>query len=139
MSIIPERGIGVLEVVAAILLTSVGIMAMLTLQSTGWKTAARADYLGRAAGILYKELETNEALIMNPVNAIPASSTRTVYASGQGSAVADAGDARFTVQTAITSVGTNIWRVTVTVSWPPLNNTGISENLVVTRQQRFSF
>lgn len=130
---------GLIEIVIAIFLTSIGVMAILSLQGTGWKTVARSDYLGRAGGILYKELETVETTIMNPCNAIPASSTKTVYSSGQAAAVANAGDAPFTVQTTIVSIGTNIWRVTVTVRWPPINNTGITDHLIVTRQEGFRF
>ncbi len=139
MSTFSERGLSLVEVVIAIFLTSMGVLAILSLQSTGWKTTARSDYLGRAAGILYKELETNEALIMNPINAIPAGSTRTVFASGQESAVANVGDAQFIVQTNIDNLGNNAWRVTVTVSWPPINIRGVTEHIVVTRQQRYSF
>jgi hypothetical protein len=52
---------------------------------------------------------------------------------------AQSGDAQFNVTTEITNIGANIWRVTVWVSWPPLNATGISESLVVTRQEGFRF
>jgi Tfp pilus assembly protein PilV len=139
MLIFSNKGMGLIEIVIAILLTSVGVIAILSLQGSGWKTVARSDYLGRAAGILYQELETVEATLMNPCNAIPGSSTKTVYTSGQGAVMVGAGDASFAVQTTITNIGANIWRVTVTVRWPPINNTGITEHLIVTRQEGFRF
>jgi hypothetical protein len=72
---------------------------------------------------------------MNACNSVTAGTTsRTVFASGQGAA--QQGDLRFTVQTTITSIGTDVWRVTAVVTWPG-NNTGIRDSLVVTRQEYF--
>ena len=134
-----RRGISLLEVVIAMFLTTIAVMAVMSLQPAAWKTAGRADYMGRAAGILHKELQTQEACIMNSNNTVPATgnpTTRTVFAGGGTSAQAS-GDAQFTVATTITSIATNVWRVTVRVTWTG-NATGISESLVVTRQQAFS-
>lgn len=133
-----RRGFSLLEVVIAMFLTSIAVLAIMSLQPAAWKTAGRADYMGRAAGILYEELQTRESFIMNCCNTVVATgnpTTRNVLASGQGTA--QAGDAQFTVTTTITSVATNVWRVTVRVAWS--GHAGISESLVVTRQQPFSF
>jgi hypothetical protein len=122
------------------MLVSVGVVSALSLQPPAWKLAAKSDYLGRAAGILSEELETKQASIMNPCQVIPPSDAtpRSIYVSGQGGAIA--GDATFNVQTTIAPIIANrVWRVTVTVTWPPLNNTGITENIVVTRQDRYRF
>jgi hypothetical protein len=98
----------------------------------------KSDFLGRASGILYNELERNEALIMNPSHIVTEGTTgpTAVRVSGQEAAVA--GDITFQVTTTIDSLEANTWRVTVTVTWP-LNPTGITENIVVTRQERFRF
>ena len=73
---------------------------------------------------------------MNPCNVVTTGTvTQTVYTSGQGAA--QSGDIGFTIQTTTATVATNVWRVTVTVSWPPLNATGIRESIVVTRQEPF--
>lgn len=136
-----KRGIGMVEVLIAIFLTSVAIMAIMSLQASSWRLTARSDYLGRAAGILHSELEAREVFIMNPLNAVADGiTTNTVLASGQTTA-AD-GDASYTVTTVTANLGITVsgpWRVTVTVTWPPLNTTGISENIVVTRQERYRF
>ena len=58
-------------------------------------------------------------------------------ASGQGTA--QSGDTSFTVQTTTANLGGNVWQITVRVSWPPLNATGIAESIVVTRQESFRF
>jgi Tfp pilus assembly protein PilV len=135
-----KHGMSMVEVIVAIFLTAVAVIGVLSLQSSAWRTAGLSDYLGRAAGILYGELETREAFILNPVNVVTAgTTTNTVFASGQTTALE--GDASYTVTTTITSLGagTNAWRVTVTVTWPPRNLTGITENIVVTRQDRYRF
>jgi Tfp pilus assembly protein PilV len=124
-----------IEVLIALFLTMIGVMALITMLPQGWLFAGRSDVLGRAAEILHEEFETNEVFIMNACNPVTAGTTsRTVFASGQGAA--QQGDLRFTVQTTITSIGTNVWRVTAVVTWPG-NNTGIRDSLVVTRQEYF--
>lgn len=132
-----SRGISLVEVVIAIFLTTVGVLAVLSLQPTAWRTAARSDYMGRAAGILQKELETQEVFIMNCCNAVvsPLTTTSNVLVSGE--ATAQPGDATFTVTTTITLIPTttNVWRVDVRVAWA--GHTGIIESIVVTRQRRF--
>jgi Tfp pilus assembly protein PilE len=138
MSRLPRnnRGFTLVEVVIAIFLTIVAVLGILALISPAWKTAARSDYLGRASGILYEQLMTREAWIMNPCNAVTTGTTgpTAVFASGQPTA--QPGDVQFNVTTTITSI-TNAWLVTVHVSWPPLNATGITESLIVTRQEGF--
>ena len=131
-----NRGITLIESVLAILLVSIALVGLLSMQPSAWRASTRTDYLGRAAMMLSKELTTRELAIMNPCNAVAAGAgTQTVFTSGQGTA--QSGDIGFTIQTTTTSVGTNVWRVTVTVSWPPVNATGIRESIVVTRQEPF--
>ena len=135
-----NRGASLLEVVIAMFLTAVGILAILSLQPSAWRTTARADYLGRASGILYKTLQDNEARIMNPCNAVALGgpTTAAVTVSNQAGT---AGDATYNVATTIAQDGTNVraFVVTVTVTWPPLNNTGITESMTVTRQEMCRF
>lgn len=131
-----NKGFTLVEVLIAIFITVVAVLGTLTLISPAWRTAAQSDYLGRASGILYEQLMKQEARIMNPCCSVPTSSSTTVFVGGQ--TTAQSGDAQFNVITTITPI-TNAWRVTVQVSWPPFNPTGISESLVVTRQQGFVF
>jgi Tfp pilus assembly protein PilV len=135
-----NRGFTLVEVVIAMFLTVVAVLALFSMQPTAWKTASRSDYLGRASGILYEQLMMQEALIMNPCCIVTQGVTgpTAVFASGQ--TTAQPGDAQFNVTTTIASIaGTNALRVTVQVTWPPLNTTGITESLVVTRQEGFRF
>ena len=133
-----NRGITLIESVIAILLVSIGLLGLLSMQPSAWRASTRTDYLGRAAMMLSRELTIRELAIMNPCNAVSTGTvTRIVYTSGQGAA--QSGDIGFTVQTITASVATNVWRVTVRVSWPPLNATGIADSVVVTRQEPFRF
>jgi len=131
-----EKGISIVEVITAILIASIGLVALLAAQPQSWNLVGRSDNLGRAASILQSELSRNQAIIMNPLLSVPASSTRTVFASGQSQK--QPGDASYTVATDIESIGTGVWRVRVSVSWAT-NVTGIRDTLVVTRQENFRF
>ena len=84
-----NKGVGMIEVLIAIFLTATGIMALLSLQPQGWRTMAKADYIGRASGILYKTLENYETIILNPCNAatVGAQTEEQVKVSGQSSAI----------------------------------------------------
>jgi len=141
-----RRGIGLIEVVIAIFLVTVGVLAILSMQPSAWTAVGKSDYLGRGAGILHRELELREAWIMNPCNDMSAATgnrpTKTVIVSGLGSATT--GDATYTVNTNITALAgsTNAWTVTVTVTWPNQLAHGyrnLTESIVVSRQQGFRF
>jgi Tfp pilus assembly protein PilV len=136
-----KKGMSIIEVVIAIFLTTIGIMALLSLQPSGWRTMARSDYLGRASGILYKTLENYETVILNPCNAVAlgAQAEALVRVSGQSDAIS--GDIIYTVNATLAQDAAipQAFVVTVTVTWPPINATGISESLVVTRQELHRF
>jgi Tfp pilus assembly protein PilV len=144
-----KRGLSIIEVLITLFLTTVGIMALLSMQPQSWKAASRSDFMGRAAGILHSELERNEIWIMNPgnssfaaqcdpnrVNLALGSCTWTINASSQSTQ--QAGDVPFTVNTTIAPFGasTNAWTVAVKVTWPG-NTRGVWETAVVSRQETF--
>ena len=137
-SILNNRGTTLIESVIAILLVSIGLIGLMSMQPSAWRASARADYLGRAAMTLGRELTSQELSIMSrcdPNTISVGTVTQVVNASGQGTA--QSGDVSFTVQTTTAKIGTNAWQVTVRVSWPPLNATGIAESIVVTPQEGF--
>ena len=142
--ILSNRGIGLIEVVIAIFLVAIGVMAILSMQPTAWRTIGKSDYMGRGAGILHRELELREAWIMNPCNVVPLGNrpVQTIIVSGLGAEVR--GDATYTVNTNITAVGgtTNVWTVTVTVTWPDQvarNYRNLVESADVAQQEGFRF
>ena len=140
-SICNKKGLSLVEVLISLFLVSIGVLSLLSLQPSAWNLTGRSDFLGRAGGILHKELETNEVLLMNPnfpnpcVPTNPFIQTTTVNTSGQ--TPAQPGDMSFTVQTTIQDNLNNSWTVRVRVSWP--GNAGISESVFVTRQEPFRF
>jgi Tfp pilus assembly protein PilV len=143
-SLCNKTGVGLVEVLIAIFLTATGIMAVLSLQPQGWRTMAKADYLGRASGILYKTLENYETLILNPCYAPTegAQPTASIKVSGQSNTIS--GDITYTVNTTITKVSATgvrprAYLVTVRVTWPPINTTGITESQTVAVQDLFKF
>jgi hypothetical protein len=112
----------------------------MSLQPTSWKTSARTDYLGRAIMVLNNEIMTQELWIMNPCNTVTTGTVdKVLYSSDQQTA--QPGDVSFNVQTVTSAVSgsANTWKVTVTVTWPPLSTRGITDNLIVTRQESFRF
>jgi hypothetical protein len=160
-----KRGIGLIEVVIAIFLVSFGVLTILSMQPSAWKLVGKSDYLGRAAGILHKELEIRETCVMN--SCIPLATCRnsanypanyTVCASGVDplvypQCVPDAGDAPYTVTTVIndttlpdppgaTVTNVKVYRVQVTVTWrdpmvPSLRN--LVESAIVSLQGPYSY
>ena len=139
-SLCDKTGVGLIEVLIAIFLTTTGIMALLSLQPQGWKTMAKADYLGRASGILYKTLENYETRILNPCCAVTLGAQTVAYVKVSGQSSAISGDITYTVNTTIAQDGANTsaFVVTVTVTWPK-NTTGIKESLTVARQELYRF
>ncbi len=139
-SIWSNRGMSIVEVLIALVIVNVGVLGLVSLQPSGWRLSGKSDFLGRAAGILHGELQANEINLMNPNNANPciptnpAVSSRSVWASGRSSA--QPGDARFNVLTTIQDLLDGTWLVTVRVT-PPGSTVGISDSLVVTRQEHF--
>ena len=140
-----NKGMGLVEVLVAVVLITIGLLGLMTLQPTAWRASNRSDFTGRAAMILQQELETHRAWIMNATNANPTAftnpliTTRTVYASGQTTPQPQ-GDTAYIVRTTTTDLapsGTpNSWRVVVQVTWPG-NNAGITDSAIVGRQLSF--
>jgi Tfp pilus assembly protein PilV len=141
-SITNNAGLSLIEVLISLFLISFGVLGLISVQPPAWNLSAKSDFLGRAGGILHKELQRSEALIINPCNPNPCSgstplvSTVNVLTSGLGAA--QAGDQTYTVRTSLTENGDNTWTAVVTVTWPG-NLTGISESLIITRQENFRF
>src|SRR4030042_6914376 len=104
-SIFSNKGIGLIEVLISLVLVSFGILALLSLQPSAWKLTGRSDFLSRAGGLLHKEMETTEIVLMNPnypnqcAATNPIVTTTNVFISGQSTA--QPGDLPFTVRTEI--------------------------------------
>ncbi len=130
------KGFTLVEALIAVFITTIAVVAIFTMNPTSWKAVAKADYMGRAAGVMQSELELRESQIMS--GTIPASPiNQTILASGGGNF---AGDAAFNVTTTTTNTGTNRWLVNVRVTWPGncLGGTcNITSSMLITRQSGF--
>jgi len=132
-----KNGISMVEVMIAMFITVVAIISIFSLLPLSWHTAGKADYLGRAAGILQMELELREGQIM--CNNIPAlgTTTRNVQVSDPFTvSVGIRGDVTMSIRTIISRRASNSWMVTVNVSWPG-NTQGLTNSIIATPQMFF--
>jgi Tfp pilus assembly protein PilV len=131
-----NKGFTLVEAMIAVFLTVIAAVAILSMQPTSWRAAAKADYMGRAAGVMQSELELRENQIM--LGTIPASPiNQTIQVGGSGT---NAGDATFNVTTTTTNPGANRWLVNVLVTWPGNCGGGtcnVTSSMLVTRQAGF--
>jgi Tfp pilus assembly protein PilV len=133
--IFSNKGISIVEALIAAFLTAIAVISLLPMQDVSQRTGFRADYLGRAAGIMQSELELRENQIMigttltSPIN-------QTITVSGQSGVT---GDATFNVVTTTTANVSpiNSWLVNVRVTWTGGPANGINSSIIVTRQTRF--
>ena len=121
-----SKGISLVECMIAVFLTAIAVVSLMTMQSLAWQSTGKSDYLGRASGILQRELEARENDIMRG----------TIPGAVVNQAVTE-GNITFTVVTKTSSPATNKWIVNVNVSWPS-KTTGIESSIIVTRQMGFN-
>jgi len=137
-----DKGISLIEVMIAVMLVSIGVLSLASLQPSAWNMTGRSDVLGRAGLILHKQLMASEMLLMNPnvpnpcAGGVPVITVANVNSSGQGAA--QPGDIVYNLQTTTRDNLNGTWTVQVQVNWPG-NNVGVSESVVVTRQEPFRF
>ena len=134
-----SRGFSLIEAVIAMGVTMMAVVAIFSLVAPSWRTSIRSDEMGRAAHILYDQLQREEIRIINRCNAVTtgAMTPVTVYASGQATPHVT-GDIPFSVATTITAVDSSTWRVAVTVTWDN-GRRNVADELTVTRQETFKF
>jgi prepilin-type N-terminal cleavage/methylation domain-containing protein len=123
-----HAGVTLIEVMVALAITSVSVIGLMSLQPQSLNMMARADFTGRAAGILHSELEQAELLILNP--AFDAASI------DQNDRSVASGNLTYTVKTTVVFLGSLFYKVTVNVKWPG-NEAGITGCRRVTRQEGF--
>jgi Tfp pilus assembly protein PilV len=129
-----KKGISLVEALIAVFLTGIAAVAILVMQDTSWRTGAKSDYFGRAAGILQTELELRQDQISRPsadmtdqakvdpnIWPLGVAHSRNVHVIDPLSNAVAAnitGDKIFTVTTAVTSQGGKQYLVNAQVTWP---------------------
>lgn len=134
--ILSNKGITLIEVLIAFFITMTAIISLMPIFSLSMQTSAKSDYMGRAVGILQKELEFREEQVMRGV--VPATTPyeyadQIVKVSGLAS---KEGDATFTVKTKMTQQGTYSWLIHVQVVWTG-NSNGVKSSIIATTQNGF--
>ena len=134
-----NRGFSLIEAMIAMFVTMLGVMAIFSLVAPAWRTATQSDEMGRAAHILYDQLQREEINLINPCNTDTAGVRPPVivYASGETNP-REKGDVPFSVSTTVTKINALTGRFRVTVSW---NNgrRSVTDEITVTQQGTFRF
>lgn len=130
----------IVECLIAVLLTTIAFVSLMLMQSLAWKGAGKSDYLGRAAAILQRELESNEGAILwgtgAPPNGPPTSNTAVITCADASGTTITCGGAStiFTITyTPTLPAGTlTTYLINVKVIWPGSVN-GITSSMIVSR------
>jgi Tfp pilus assembly protein PilV len=135
-----NRGITLIESMIAMLLTMIAILALAPMQDTSLRSVLRADYLGRAAGIMQSELELREYQVMSgyiPATIGASTIHQSVTVSGEAGVT---GDATFVITTIIAEsnpvTNPRSWIINVQVTWLS-NSTGMKSSILATQQEGF--
>lgn len=121
---INNKGISLIESLVAVMLTSVAIIGLLTMQPLGLRSAGKADSLAHATEIMQRELESIECDIMR--GTIPANKVNTAETLGKET---------FTVNTTIINQ-TDRFLVRVRVTGQG-HTRPVTSSIIVTRQEVF--
>ena len=133
---INKKGITIVETLIAAFLTAIAVISLTPMFPLSMQTSAKSDYTGRAVGILQRELEFHEELVMKGV--YPPTNTYT-YPDQEvtvSQLASKEGDATFVVKVKYTKQGNNSWLVNVQVTWAG-NSTGIKNSILATPQINF--
>jgi len=132
-----NKGLSMVECLIALILTTVTVVSLVSMQSLAWRGAGKSDYLGRAVGILQRELERYEYDIMKGAN-VP--TTTITYADKNGNDMGQiATDAVFTIRVTASAPGTipsGTQLLNVRINWPGSAN-GLSSSIIVSPQTGF--
>lgn len=127
----------IVECLVALLLTTTGIIGLMTMQSLALKGSGKSDYLGRANGILQRELEVHEIEIMRGT---PVASATTCADKDGNTVSCTAAGKMFTISYNMqnpSQTGNPWWLINVKLTWPGSSNNGISSSMIVSREAVF--
>lgn len=124
------------ECIIALVLTTVAVVSILSAQSLAWRGAGKSDYMGRAVGLLQRELERNEYDIMKGA---PPADSQTCTDKDSNVVACNAAGALYTINIATSTpasipAGTRL--LNVRVRWPGSRN-GLSSSVIVSPQPAF--
>lgn len=113
LNLYDKKGLSMIECIVALFLTTATLISLMIMHPLAWQSAGKSDYLGRAEGILQRELEANELSIMRSTSTVPPTiGTNTTCADYNGNILASCTTAgKFFTITASTANGAiaNTW------------------------------
>ena len=145
-----------MECIIALLLTAIAVISLMSMQSLAWRGAGKSDYLGRAEGILQRELETYENNFMQATtttcvglfsciscscNGITPCTCNGTTPPWNSTYVITEDNISFTIKASACDNGAgacnntiplNTWVVNVQITWPGSVN-GIRSSIIVSR------
>ena len=129
-----SKGLSMVECVISMFLVTIAIVSIMAMQPLAWQGAGKSDYMGRAAGILQRELEWREYKIM--VATITSTEANGVtYADKNGNIVDSASADKLFKITAATAAGSisNTYLLHVKIEWLKTANNfrGLSSSVLV--------
>jgi len=135
-----KKGITFMECMIALLLTAIAVVSLMSMQSLAWRGAGKSDYLGRAEGILQREIETLENNFMVGTNAsisctcngiTPCTCNGTVppWTSTYKITV---DNIPFTVNASAKVPVNSTWLINVQITWPGSVN-GIKNSMLISQ------
>jgi hypothetical protein len=123
------------EMVMAMALVTLGVVAMLQLLPGSWRNTEIADNRGRAAEILQKEMESTQMLIMNPCNIVTIGALGQKNTTVSGQAGQGPADFTYRITKSIAADGTG-WLLTIGVA---RGDTSIGATRKVIRQDAYKY
>lgn len=136
MNIFNKKGMSIIECLVAVFLTTTAIISLMTMQSLALRGAGKSDYLGRANGILQRELELREIQIMHGT---PVASVVTCADTNGNTISCSSAGKMFTITYTMTppSGTATTWLINVKLTWPGSSVDGIKSSMIVSRQSAF--
>jgi Tfp pilus assembly protein PilV len=135
-----KKGITFMECIIALLLTAIAVVSLMSMQSLAWRGAGKSDYLGRAEGILQRELETYENNFMVGTNAstscncngiTPCTCNGTVPPWTSTYKITE-DNITFTINASAKAPVNSTWLINVQVTWPGSIN-GIKNSILISQ------
>jgi Tfp pilus assembly protein PilV len=142
-----KKGMTLMECIIALVLTTIAVVSLMSMQTLAWRGAGKSDYLGRAQGILQRELETFEnnfrqgaipscygifSCISCSCNGITPCTCNGTTPPWTSTYKITEDNIPFTINVSATVPATpaNTWLVNVQITWPG-NVNGIKSSIIV--------
>lgn len=134
-----SKGLSMVECVIAMFLVTIAIVSIMAMQPLAWQGAGKSDYMGRAVGILQRELEWREYKIM-AATITSTEANGVTYADKNGDTVDLASGEKVFKITAATAAGSlsNTYLLNVKIEWLKTANSfrGLSSSVLVSIQPK---